>query len=504
MDDTINLYARFKRNWRDNDVFLTTPAGDRLSYAELDTLTGQVSGWLGGCGVVPGDRISVQVEKSIDFILLYLGCLRGGFVFHPLNPAYTAAELAYFFGDAEPALVVFDPGNKSGADAVAQQCGVPRIFSMAADGSGTARDAYSAARSNAEIFDVHAGDLAALLYSSGTTGQPKGIPLTHSNIGVNAAELTAAWRFTRDDVLLHALPMFHTHGLFIALTCTLMSGSSVRYLDRFDADTVVDELAGASVMMGVPTYYTRLLASPRFDARCCESIRLFTSGSAPLREDTFHEFAERTGHVIVERYGMTETVVLTTNPLDGARKAGTVGLPLPSVEVRIADMEDNRLPVNEIGRIQVRGPNVFGEYWRKPGKTAEDFTADGFFNTGDQGRIDEDGYVAIVGRAKDLIISGGLNVYPAEIEQVLNECAGVGEAAVIGVPHADFGEAVVAVITAARAGAPEEAAVIAFARDRLAGYKLPKRVIAVEDLPRNAMGKVQKNVLRERYAELLM
>jgi malonyl-CoA/methylmalonyl-CoA synthetase len=327
--------------------------------------------------------------------------------------------------------------------------------------------------------------------------------LTHRNIGVNAAELTAAWGFRREDVLLHALPMFHTHGLFIALTCTLMSGSSVRYLARFDADTVIDELASASVMMGVPTYYTRLLNSARFDAKCCASIRLFTSGSAPLREDTFHEFAERTGQSIVERYGMTETVVLTTNPLGGARKAGTVGLPLPSVEVRIADANDRSLPVNEIGRIQVRGPNVFGEYWRKPEKTAEDFTDDGYFNTGDQGRIDEDGYVTIVGRAKDLIISGGLNVYPVEVEQVLNECGSVSEAAVIGVPHSDFGEAVVAVVIAAPSVTLDETAVIAFARERLAGFKLPKRVIAVDALPRNAMGKVQKNVLRERYATIL-
>jgi len=451
-------------------------------------------------GVGIGDRVSVQAGKSVDYVLLYLGCLRGGFVFHPLNPAYTRNELEYFFADAEPALVVCDPDNPSHAADVGAALGVSNILTLGGDGSGTFRDAYRQAPGRHPVLPRDGDDLAALLYSSGTTGQPKGIPLTHANIGINAAELTAAWGFRRDDVLLHALPMFHTHGLFIALTCTLMSGSMVRYLARFDADQLIDELSDATVMMGVPTYYTRLLANARFDAAVCRGIRLFTSGSAPLREDTFHEFTARTGHTIVERYGMTETVILTTNPLDGERRAGTVGLPLPSVELRIADPDDAPLPDGEVGRIQVRGPNVFHEYWRKPDKTAQDFTADGFFNTGDQGRID-DAYVSIVGRAKDLIISGGLNVYPIEVEQVLNECAGVREAAVIGVPHADFGEAVVAVCIG-EADALDEASVRQFARERLAAFKIPKRVIAVDDLPRNAMGKVQKNLLRERFGDL--
>lgn len=495
-----NLYARFAANWHGEDRFLSTPEGKELDYAALDALSAQVAACLASCGVRAGDRVSVQAGKSVDYVLLYLGCLRGGFVFHPLNPAYTRAELDYFFADAEPALVVCDPESSAGAADAATALGVRHILSMHGDGSGTFRDACAQASADHPVLARRGDDLAALLYSSGTTGQPKGIPLTHANIGINAAELSAAWGFRREDVLLHALPMFHTHGLFIALTCTLMSGSRVRYLARFDADQLIDELPGASVMMGVPTYYTRLLANPRFDATACSGIRLFTSGSAPLREDTFHEFTARTGHTIVERYGMTETVILTTNPLDGERRAGTVGLPLPSVELRIADADDKPLPDGEVGRIQVRGPNVFGEYWRKPDKTAEDFTADGFFNTGDQGRID-DGYVSIVGRAKDLIISGGLNVYPIEVEQVLNECEGVREAAVIGVPHADFGEAVVAVCIG-DADALDEAAVRQFARERLAAFKLPKRVITVDDLPRNAMGKVQKNLLRERYETL--
>lgn len=495
-----NLYARFAASWHDDDVFLTTPEGDRLTYSALDALSAQVAQCLAACGVRVGDRVSVQAGKSVDFILLYLGCLRGGFVFHPLNPAYTRSELEYFFADAEPALIVCDPDNPSQAAAAGTALGVRNVLTMCGDGSGTFRDAYRQASGDRPVLVRRGDDLAALLYSSGTTGQPKGIPLTHANIGTNASELSTAWGFRRDDVLLHALPMFHTHGLFIALTCTLMSGSAVRYLARFDTEAVIDELTNATVMMGVPTYYTRLLANPRFDATVCSGIRLFTSGSAPLREDTFHEFSARTGQTIVERYGMTETVILTTNPLDGERRAGTVGLPLPGVELRIADDHDLPLPAGEVGRIQVRGPNVFHEYWRKPDKTAEDFAADGFFNTGDQGRID-DGYVAIVGRAKDLIISGGLNVYPIEVEQVLNECDGILEAAVIGVPHADFGEAVVAVCIG-DTDVLDEARIKTFARERLAAFKLPKRVITVADLPRNAMGKVQKNLLRERFETL--
>lgn len=497
-----NLFAKFATHWDAAATFLTTPSGEHYSYGEATALSAQVAQFLGEAGVKPGDRISVQADKSVDYLWLYLGCLRGGFVIHPLNPAYTKSELEYFFSDAEPALVVYDPANAADAEAMAAALGIGRRYSMTADGSGSFRDAYSAATPTAGIAARAPDDMAALLYSSGTTGQPKGIPLTHGAIAVNAVELRDVWGFTDNDVLLHALPMFHTHGLFIALNCTLMSGSAVRYLPRFDVDMVIDELRNASVMMGVPTYYTRLLRSERFAQSHCDSIRLFTSGSAPLRDDTFLEFEARTGQRIVERYGMTETVVLTSNPLDGARKPGTVGLPLPSVELRIADAEDSPLAQGEVGRIQVRGPTVFKEYWRKPEKTAEDFTADGFFDTGDQGSVDSNGYVAIVGRAKDLIISGGLNVYPAEVEQVLNADPTVIEAAVIGVPHEDFGEAVVAVVIADPAQFNEEK-IRAQAADHLAGFKLPKRVVAVDELPRNAMGKVQKNVLRVRYENLM-
>ncbi len=503
MNSENNLFSKFAANWDPDATFLTTPAGEEYLYSDVLRLTGQVAQLLTDLGLQTGDRVSVQAEKSIDYLWLYLGCLRGGFAFHPLNPAYTKVELDYFFYDAEPALVIYDPANKSTANEVASAAGVAELYTMTGDGGGSFRDAYGAAASMDGVAPCNPDDTAALLYSSGTTGQPKGIPLTHANIAVNAQELAQAWAFSRDDVLLHALPMFHTHGLFIALNCTFMSGSSVRYLPRFDADKVIDEFANATVMMGVPTYYTRLLNSPRLNANVCQPIRLFTSGSAPLREDTFNEFESRTGQTIVERYGMSETVVLTSNPIIGARKAGTVGVALPSVAVRIADDDNKPLPIGDIGRIQVRGPNVFQEYWCKPEKTAEDFTADGYFDTGDQGRLDDEGYVSIVGRAKDLIISGGLNVYPIEVEQTLNESPMVQETAVIGVPHADFGEAVVALVIADPNSSFDEEQVRAFGRERLASFKLPKRVIAVNDLPRNAMGKVQKNLLRERYEDLM-
>ena len=502
MSENSNLYAQFAENWHPDSTFLTTPEGDRFSYTEVEKISAQVANFLTDLSIERGDRISVQAEKSIDYLWLFLGCLRGGFAFHPLNPAYTSSELEYFFSDAQPALVIADPNNPSMACDVATRANVELTLTMGSSGSGSFRDGYTKADSTHVIVDSHADDIAALLYSSGTTGQPTGIPLTHENIARNAAELSAFWGFQRDDVLLHALPMFHTHGLFIALNCTFMSGSAVRYLSRFDAETIIDEFRNATVMMGVPTYYTRLLASPRLDRACCAGIRLFTSGSAPLREDTFEAFATRSGHRIVERYGMSETVVLTSNPLDGARKPGTVGLPLPSVELRIADESDQPLARDTVGRIQVRGPNVFKEYWRKPEKTAEDFTRDGFFDTGDQGRVDADGYLSIVGRAKDLIISGGLNVYPIEVELVLNENSAVKESAVIGVPHSDFGEAVVAVVVVEPGETFSEDKIRSFASESLAKFKLPKRVVLLDDLPRNAMGKVQKNLLRDEFREL--
>ncbi len=502
-NDDSNLLTRFMAHWEAAATLLTTPGGETYTYGDALALSGRVARFLGEAGVRPGDRISVQAEKSVDYLWLYLGCLHGGFIFHPLNPAYTSAELEYFFGDAEPALVVCDPENPAKGEEVAAALGIERTVSMAADGAGSFRDGYTKTAPADSVVPQRAADIAALLYSSGTTGQPKGIPLSHGAIAVNAIDLSTTWGFRGGDVLLHALPMFHTHGLFVALNCTLISGSTIRYLPRFDVDAVIDGLAGASVMMGVPTYYTRLLRSERFDRASCRSVRVFISGSAPLREDTFREFEARTGHRIVERYGMTETGILTSNPIDGPRKAGTVGVSLPSVALRVVDTGGKTAMPDEIGRIQVRGPNAFTEYWRKPEKTVEDFTDDGFFDTGDQGNLDTDGYLSIVGRAKDLIISGGLNVYPVEVERVLNECALVQEAAVIGVAHEDFGEAVVAVVIAAPAVTFDEREVLAFTGQRLANFKLPKRVVGVDALPRNAMGKVQKNLLREQYVDLL-
>ena len=498
-----NLFSEFAANWDPEALFLTTPDGKLFYYSDVLKLSGQVCQFLIDIGLSAGDRVSVQAEKSVDYLWLYLGCLRGGFVFHPLNPAYTKHELQYFFTDAQPTLVIYDPTNKSSANEVAGALGVPHLYTLESDGSGTFRENYENATTRNVVEDTRADEIAALLYSSGTTGLPKGIPLTHGGIAVNARELANAWEFSDKDVLLHALPMFHTHGLFIALNCTFMTGSGVRYLPKFDVQTVIEEFSNSTVMMGVPTFYTRLLQSSRLERQACQSIRLFTSGSAPLREDTFFEFKSRTGHTIVERYGMSETIVLTTNPIDGERKAGTVGIPLPSVDLRIVDDNQQPLPNMEIGRIQVRGPSVFTEYWRKPEKTKEDFTVDLFFDTGDQGCMDEDEYVSIVGRAKDLIISGGLNVYPIEVEQVLNECPMILETAVIGVPHVDFGEAVIAIVTVRDGKEFDEAQIREFCRERVANFKLPKKVIVLDDLPRNVMGKVQKNLLRERYSELM-
>jgi malonyl-CoA/methylmalonyl-CoA synthetase len=342
-------------------------------------------------------------------------------------------------------------------------------------------------------------DLAALLYSSGTTGRPKGIMLSHGNLADNGKTLVDIWGFGSADRLLHALPVFHVHGLFVAIHCVLLSGASMRWLEKFDAPQVIGLLPECTVMMGVPTFYTRLLAEDSFAADCCTNMRLFISGSAPLLVETFDEFRGRTGHTIIERYGMTETNMNTSNPLQGERRAGTVGLPLPGVDVRVVDDKGEPVPTGETGDLQVRGGNVFQGYWRMPEKTREDFTDDGFFNTGDKATISADGYVAIVGRAKDLIISGGLNIYPKEIEQLLDDVEGVVESAVIGIPHADFGEAVVAVIVPTAGGELDEQAIIEFSKGKIANFKVPKRVVFVDELPRNAMGKVQKNVLRDRY-----
>jgi len=439
--------------------------GRAISYGELEAGAARVAGRLVAEGVQPGDRVALQAEKSPEVIMIYLGVLKAGAVFLPLNSAYTANEVDYFLKDAEPKVFVTDPAAWVG------------------EAAGHAPLATTVRRA--------AGDLASLIYTSGTTGRSKGAMLSHRNLAENALALHAAWGFTPDDVLLHALPIFHVHGLFVALHCALLSGCPMVWLPKFTDAEVLAGLDRATVMMGVPTFYTRLLANPGFTRPKADNIRLFISGSAPLLPSTFAEFEDRTGQRILERYGMSEAVIITTNPLHGERLAGSVGYPLPGVELRIGGGE-------ETGVIQIKGPSVFREYWRLPEKTAEEFTADGFFITGDVGRQDPDGRVWISGRSKDLIISGGYNVYPKEVELVLDELTGVTESAVIGVPHKDFGEGVVAVVM----GQGDEAAMIAEARRQLAAYKAPKRIVFVDELPRNAMGKVQKNVLRQRYEQL--
>ncbi|MDE0284125.1 MAG: AMP-binding protein, partial [Gammaproteobacteria bacterium] len=451
MAENHNLYARFHKVFEDrlDKILLVTDAGNGYRYADIESESARLAGFLAAAGALPGDRISVQVAKTPQALCLYLACLRGGYVFHPLNTGYRADELEYFFSDAEPAVTVCDSRNLDMIGPLVQQLSIPHLFTLDGDGSGTLAD-RSRDTDDAPVI-VHRGkdDMAALLYSSGTTGKPKGIVLTHNNLYASARTLVQAWGFTEDDILLHALPIYHVHGLFVALGCVLLSGATMRWLPAFDAGKVIDLLPQCTAMMGVPTYYTRLLASEGFTGETAAHMRLFISGSAPLLEETFHAFEDCTGHRILERYGTSETNMNTSNPLSGERRPGSVGPPLPGVEVRICNAAGTVLPGGETGNIQVRGENVFREYWRMPEKTAEDFTEDGFFNTGDLGVIDEDGYVSIVGRSKDLIITGGLNVYPAEVEGIINDMAGVRESAVIGVPHPDFGEAVVAVIVCA-------------------------------------------------------
>ncbi|MDH3351959.1 MAG: malonyl-CoA synthase [Gammaproteobacteria bacterium] len=500
-----NLYARFRESYAGNDdkVVLTTTDGATYSFADIHRQSAQIAELISSLGVERGDRVSVQVRKSPQNLCLYLACLRGGFVYHPLNLGYKSKELEYFIGNAEPALVVCDSENEATLSDIARSAGVNCVYTLNGDGSGSLTDASKAKGQSFETVNCESDDLAALLYSSGTTGVPKGIMLSHGNLLSNTETLVDAWGFTADDRLLHALPIFHVHGLFVAIGCVLLSGASMRWLSDFDAGLVRKFLPECTSLMGVPTFYTRLLADPSFSDDDCRNIRLFVSGSAPLLEETFVEFEARTGHTILERYGMTETNMNTSNPLHGSRKAGTVGPPLPGVDVRITNDEGEELPIGETGNLQVRGPNVFVGYWRMPEKTAGDFTDDGFFNTGDMGVIDGDGYVSIVGRAKDLVITGGLNVYPKEVELFIDDIPGVKESAVIGVPHADFGEGVVAVVVQDGSAAVSDADIIGACRENLANFKVPKKVVFVDELPRNTMAKVQKQRLRETYEHLL-
>lgn len=479
--------------------FIIHPDGRILSYGGLDALSAQMAGALVAAGVRPGDRVAAQVEKSASALMLYLGCVRAGAVFLPLNSAYTLAELDYFIGDAEPALIVCDPGKREGLAAIARGAAVETLD---AAGEGSLLQKASASASAFADIDRGSDDLAAILYTSGTTGRSKGAMLSHDNLASNALTLVDCWRFMPSDVLLHALPIFHTHGLFVATNVTLMAGSSMIFLPRFDPNQTMALMPRATCMMGVPTFYVRLLDHPGLTKAATAHMRLFVSGSAPLLADTHRAWSDRTGHAILERYGMTETNMNTSNPYDGDRVAGTVGFPLPGVAARVTDPETGKpLPADEIGMIEVKGPNVFKGYWRNPEKTAAEFRPDGFFITGDLGKIDARGYVHIVGRGKDLIISGGYNVYPKEVESEIDAMPGVVESAVIGLPHKDFGEGVTAVVVVAKGAALDEAAIIAALEARLARFKQPKRIFIVDDLPRNTMGKVQKNVLREMYRE---
>ena len=489
-----NLYALLEARFRadSNAACVRLPDRDDWLYAELEARASRAAGALADLGVEPGDRVVTQTEKTPEGLALYLGCLKVGAVYVPLNIAYTAAEIGYFLSDAEPALLVCDPSGK-GESAVPTE-------TLDASGGGSFADRMDAADALETTVSRAADDIAAIVYTSGTTGRPKGAMLTHGNLSSNARTLCDAWGWRSDDVLLHALPIFHVHGLFVALHCVFVGGGSMIFLQRFDADEVIEHLPRSTVMMGVPTFYTRLLASDAFTRNNCRGMRLFISGSAPLAAQTFADFEARTEHRILERYGMSETLMSTSNPLVGERIGGTVGFALTGVEARIAD--DGRvLGEGEIGGIEVRGPNVFRGYWQMSDKTAEEFTDDGFFRTGDLGFMDGEGRVSIAGRAKDLIISGGYNVYPKEVETLIDDMPEVSESAVIGVPHPDFGEGVVAIVVPR--GDPVDLAMVEVAlKDRLARFKQPKRVVCVDDLPRNVMGKVQKNALRERFANL--
>jgi malonyl-CoA/methylmalonyl-CoA synthetase len=502
-----DLSAWIERGAREHPqrLFLSTPAGRALTYAGALAESGRLAGALAGCGVGAGDRVAVRIEKSPDAVLLYMACLRLGAVFVPVNPAGTVPEFEHLLRDSQPRFAVLAPGEEPALRAALENAGVPRWETLGTAGEGSLPGL--AQRHEAEFPPVAAAAqaLAAIVYTSGTTGRPKGAMLTRGNLASNAAVLAQEWRFSGADCLLHVLPLFHVHGLFVAINTVLAAGCAMRLLPRFEAAAVVDELSRSTVFMGVPTHYTRLLQEPGLTPAASATLRLFVSGSAPLLAETHREFHERTGHTILERYGMTETLMNTSNPYAGPRLAGSVGPPLPGVSLRVTQRENGAsAPAGSIGTLEVRGPNVFAGYWADPEKTRAEFTPDGWFRTGDLGRIDEKGYVWIVGRAKDLVISGGYNVYPKEVEAELDAIAGVLESAVFGVPHPDFGEGVTAAVVLKAGSALTEAALIEAVRSRLSGYKIPKRVLLLPELPRNAMGKVRKEALRAMHAQLYL
>jgi malonyl-CoA/methylmalonyl-CoA synthetase len=498
-----NLYSLFESRFpgdRTQPLLLREGAGD-VSYAQAEAGAARYASFFASLGLMPGDRVAVQVEKSAEALLVYLACLRAGLVYLPLNSAYQEGEVGYFLENAEPRAVIAQPASMAWLRPLAGRLGIRHVFSMDEEGRGELASAARDAPATFATVERAGDDLAAILYTSGTTGRSKGAMITHRNLASNALVLHRAWGFRPDDVLIHMLPLFHVHGLFVACHCVLVNGSAMRFQARFDAAKARAQFATSTVFMGVPTFYTRLLEDPSLDREACAAMRLFVSGSAPLLAETHVEWERRTGQRILERYGMTETGMLTSNPLEGERRAGSVGPALPGTEVRILDDDDRACPAGVIGHVQVRGANVFGGYWRMPEKNREEFTTDGWFRTGDLGTLSGDGYLTIAGRSKDLIITGGYNVYPKEIELAIDEIPGVKESAVVGVPHPDFGEAVTAVVVASGAAPPTEAAIVAALKAKLANFKIPKRVHFVDDLPRNTMGKVQKNVLRDRFKD---
>jgi len=496
-----NLFKRFIQAAGDQERILLQPLSrDPISFRQTFEIAGRFATVLASHGVQPGDRVAVQVEKSPEALILYLACLRCGAVYLPLNSSYTASELAYFISDAEPRLLICSEAKR---ETIVAALPGTELLTLGDDGrSGSlSREATSAPSGFADV-NLSMNDLASILYTSGTTGRSKGAMLTHGNLLSNADSLRATWRFSQKDMLLHALPIFHTHGLFVATNVTMLSGAGIILLPKFDLNTLFASLPGATVMMGVPTFYTRMLQDRRLTRDATRHVRLFISGSAPLLTETHRLWSERTGHAILERYGMTETNMITSNPYDGIRVPGSVGMPLSGVEVRITGREGETVPLGEVGMIEVRGPNVFKGYWRMPEKTAAEFRSDGFFVTGDLGKVDERGYVHIVGRDKDLIISGGFNVYPKEVENLIDELPGVEESAVVGIAHADFGEGVTAFVVRKRGGNTTEKEIMDALDGRLARFKHPKCVVFLEQLPRNTMGKIQKSLIREIYNNL--
>lgn len=513
---SFNLYASLRAGFPADlsTTAVETDNGLHYSWSDLDRASAMMANLLQSLQLPAGSRVAVQVDKSVEALMLYLATLRAGLVFLPLNTAYQKNEIEYFVSDAEPAVVVCSADNFGWVSKIAFKAGCAHVFTLNDNRTGSLLDRAAHHSDQNTPATNQADDLAAILYTSGTTGRSKGAMLTHGNLLSNAQVLQQYWGWRRanqgGDVLIHALPTFHVHGLFVAIHGALINGSPMLWMGKFDPKLAIDWMARATVFMGVPTLYVRMLAEPSLTAQAASHMRLFISGSAPLLLDTFKQWQSRTGHSILERYGMSETVMLTSNPYQAdarfnqqsERRGGTVGFPLPGVGVRVVGVEGQTQPVGEVGGIQVQGPNVFKGYWRMPEKTREEFTADGWFKTGDVGFVDARGYITIVGRSKDLIISGGYNVYPAEIEGVINDMAGVSESAVVGVPHPDFGEVGVAVVVA-KAGAQLNAdAIIAQLKAGLANFKIPKRCFVVDDLPRNTMGKVQKNLLRQKYQNL--